>query len=162
MPRDGIHSTFVLCLSRVERHQGTISLHTSSDIRVLLVCLDFRWFPLISFDFIWCPTIAVDVVWFHMISFGLLWLSLISFDMVPPHEGLLSYNHCFSASSASMHLSRFEGHLSYNPYISHTQPSAPPPLAMTCPTRSLWQASSLFFIDVSIHWFFWPHFYTHF
>ena len=153
MPRDGIHSTFVLCFTRVERHQGTISLHVSSDIRVPLVCLDFRRFPFISFDFIWCPTIAFDIIWFRMTSLDFLWLSLISFDIAPSHEGRLSYNHCFSASSASMHLLRFEGSLSYNRDVLHTQPSAPSPLPTTCPHPPI-MASIFLAFYWSFYWLF--------
>ena len=161
MPRDGIHSTFVLCFTRVERHQGTISLHVSSDIRVPLVCLDFHRFPLISSDFIWCPTIAFDIIWFRMTSLDFLWLSLISFGIARRMKVIsaiiIAFPHhrqvciCWDLKEVSATIAMF---CILNPQLH--------PLSQwLAPTRPLWQASSLRFIDLSIDCFFWPQFYTY-
>ena len=126
--------------TRVERHQGSFGL-----LRVPSNSFDFFWFYMMSYDCLWYHLISYDFTWFSLIIFDFLWYS-------PSHEGHLSYNHGFSASSASMHLLRFEGSLSDNRDVLHTQPSAPYPLQMTCPHPLL--MASIFLFTFYLRFFF--------
>ena len=132
--------------TRVERHQGSFGL-----LR----------FPSISFDFFWFYMMSYDCLWYHLISYDFTWLSLISFGIARRMKVIsaiiIAFPHhrqvciCWDLKEVSATIAMF---CILNPQLH--------PLSQwLAPTRPLWQASSLRFIDLSIDCFFWSQFYTY-